>query len=145
MERRLGANSPIQALTSSHGFSEVYPAAPPLRPPLPPLWPDLPSTAFPPWLPPRPSPAPKVSAAVASLLDKSICVLIVLARYEMTSTSCAWLLLIGSARVATKYREPHKSLSIFSGSTLGARANALRRNCPSAVLGGVSSSMTAST
>ena len=63
--------------------------------PLPPRWPCPPF--WPPPSPPAgfgtPSPGPIVKAAVANLLERSICVRIVLARYETTSTSWMWLLL----------------------------------------------------
>lgn len=107
-----------------------------LQPPRPPLPPRCPPPLWPPSVlvpltcpPPKPSPAPIVSAAVANLLERSICVRMVFARYETTNTSWIWSLLheISKTNNTSKIR-PYKSLSISAGSTLGASAKAFNRN-----------------
>lgn len=116
-----------------HLHQDLSPPPPPPRPPLPPLCPPplCPPSELAPFVcpPPRPSAVPIVSAAVASLFDKSICVRIVFARYDTTSTSWMWLLLPSISSVTrNKERYTHKSLSISSGFTFGAKASAFSRN-----------------
>ena len=69
---------------SEHIVQPSLPPRPPL-PPLPPLWLSEPAPFV--RLPPNPSPAPIVSAAVANLFERSICVRMVFAKYETTRTS----------------------------------------------------------
>jgi hypothetical protein len=80
---------------------------PPLCPP--PRWFCCPPSSFDPV--PAPSGPPIVSCAVANRLERSICVRIVLARYDTARTSWMWLLLeIVLVLFKVLYRWEHTSL-----------------------------------
>lgn len=94
----------------------------------PPLWFCCPPSSF--DAGPAVSGPPIVSCAVASRLERSIWVRIVLARYETARTSWMWLLLQNRLAVCKRIHRQigtYKSLSISAGSTLGANARALSR------------------